>query len=416
MFRAPPPYATRTFKLYDTLHLPKSATHVDIKRQYRQLAKVLHPDKPTGNAEEFKQLNKAYEILNDEQKRAQYDEGGDEFLAQPGTGGGEGAPGASFGFPFGTQNQTPNHPFSQFFPGAFQRFFAGAQPEPNVTHQRLELTLEEMYKGGTRSIEIKEKVSCLDCGGRGGEATVCLACKGTGQCQITKMMAPNIRQIIQSACQSCKGKGKILVRLCNMCSGQEYVEKVSKHLLQYPPGVLTGDEIEIRNEKDTSNDSTILIHIAEKPHPIVQRHLFDLKTTQKLSLTQALTGFDILVPHLSGKTLRINVGQAILPQQWYLIKNYGMPIDTMYKTKLRMTGPLRPSYGDLYIKFDVEWPQQLSPMQKQAVLKYFPFKNNIAPTPDLLEDVLMEPHQKEINDEKEAQEQAQSGGVHCRTQ
>lgn len=306
-----------TFHHYNTLNVTKTAKASEIRKAYRRLAMDKHPDKG-GDEKEFQCIQEAYAVLSDPAKREQYDLVGD---GQPLT------------------------------------------VTPKLQHQQLILTLEEMYTGGEKEVNISYKSLCLSCGGRGGEGKVCGTCKGSKIVQKGVAIAPGMFQMMRQPCSTCKARGRQITTPCIPCKGAGHLSKTTTSKVIFVPGVLANDEIEVEVDGET-----IMLHVTPQPHPQYARQGFDLFLKQKIDWVQALTGEDLIVTHLNQTQLRLHP-DCCLEQKRYVVKHEGMPIDESYRSRLKLSK----SSGDLYIQFDIQWPNKLTEEQKQLLQKHFPY-------------------------------------------
>jgi len=227
---------------YEVLGVSKDASDRDIKKAYKRLAMKLHPDRNQGDKakeEEFKEVKEAYEVINDDQKRAAYDQYGHAAFEQGGHGGGGGFGGGGFGQDFGDI-------FGDIFGGG--RGGGGRQRQQRGSDLRynLELTLEEAIKGKTLEIKVPTYVSCDSCDGSGAKkgtsAKTCPTCHGHGQVQMRQGLFA-----VQQTCPTCNGKGKIIPDPCNVCHGQGRVQKNKTLSVKIPPGVDTLAKVKLAN-------------------------------------------------------------------------------------------------------------------------------------------------------------------------
>ena len=236
-----------SFNHYRTLEVDKKATTSQIRKAYRRLAMDHHPDKG-GDTRQFQKIQDAYDVLSDPGKRAQYDGVGDgQTLAS----------------------------------------------QPQIQHQKFPLTLEDMYKGGSKEIKLEYLVSCLGCGGQGGEGTVCSTCKGTKMMQKGIQLGPGMYQMVRQQCTTCHGKGREITSPCTTCHGKGQISKVSTQSVSFPRGVLPNEQIDI----DVTGE-TIMLHVSTKPNPDFSRKNFDLHLKTRIHWVQALTGKDIFIDHI----------------------------------------------------------------------------------------------------------------------
>mmetsp|Transcript_21370 Transcript_21370/g.30938 ORF Transcript_21370/g.30938 Transcript_21370/m.30938 type:complete len:415 (-) Transcript_21370:459-1703(-) len=309
-----------TTKLYETLGIEKSADAKDIKKAYRKLAVKHHPDKG-GDEHKFKEINAAYEILSDPEKRSKYDKYGLEGVADEGGPGGAGA----------------EDLFSMFFGGS-QRRSAGPRRSENVNHP-LKVSLEDLYNGKTVKLAINRQVLV-------GESSMCTACDGNG-------VVIELRQIAMGMVQQ-------LQRRCAECSGQGYRAETKKErkVLEViiDKGMRHNQKVVFRgmaDEKPNMEPGDINFIIQEKEHDVFKRKGADLLVTKSLSLNEALCGFEWIVKHLDGREIVIKSkpGEVIKPESdgatpfVKIVPNEGMPSHGQPFVK-----------GNLYVLFRVNFP------------------------------------------------------------
>ncbi len=277
-------------KLYDVLELSPTATESEIEKQYKQLAKVWHPDKNKHRLEEatkkLQELNEAKEILLNPEKRKLYDQ---------------------FGLDMANGNASagpnPEDLFNMF--GGFGGFGGRREPEKEniVVHQ--EVTLEQIYNEHTIKIDFKQKNCCEKCG---GVTNKCNQCDGKGSRVQVIQMGPMIQQV-QSTCGNCRGSGKIAnPNSCSDCKGEGYKLRDVSVNVPLKNGLSNGQQIHLQhmghNLKDGKTD--LIVVIQEKEHKLFRREGNNLVVDIELKLFQALFGFDKLLTHLDGKKLHLS--------------------------------------------------------------------------------------------------------------
>ncbi len=355
---------------YEILGVEKSATSDQIKSAYRQLAKKYHPDlyttKPEAEKkaaeEKFKEINHAYEVLSDEQKRAAYDTYGDENGPQMGAGGFSGGAG---GFDINMDDI-----FSSIFSGftGGSGGFSSSQRANAPQRGRdilvgLTISFEDAVRGTQRVVNVKRTEECSVCHGTGAKDgksfKVCPHCGGRGQ--VTSVQRTPFGQIsTTNVCPNCKGKGKVVTEPCSACSGQGRVVKAREIKVNIPAGIDSGQRITYRGEgHDGVNGGeagSLVVEISVKPHKLFVRRGFDLFYDYPISLYDAAVGATVNVPTPYGD------------------KELKIPECTQSGTQLKLKGcgikKLRSdSKGDLYVNVIVEVPKSLSKEQKEQLLK-----------------------------------------------
>lgn len=309
-----------TTKLYETLEVEKDADAKAIKKAYRKMAIKHHPDKG-GDEHKFKEINAAYEVLSDPEKRAKYDKYGLEGLEEGGGGGG------------GQEDL-----FSMFFGGGGRRRNAGPRRGEDVNHS-LKVSLEDLYNGKTVKLAITRQVII-------GSAEECATCDGRGVQVELRQIALGMVQQVQRRCGECEGEGYKVKRKREREVLEVLVEKGMKHQQKI---VFRGKA----DEKPNMEPGNINFIIQEKEHPVFKRKGADLLISKKLSLNEALCGFEWKIEHLDGRNLivRSKPGEVIRPETSdrrpyvKIIPNEGMPSHGNPFVK-----------GNLYVLFTVEFP------------------------------------------------------------
>jgi len=349
---------------YQILGVSKDASLEEIKKAYRKLAHQYHPDKG-GDAQKFKEVNEAYQVLSNKEKRAQYDKYGRVFEgvgAESGQGAG-GFTGADFdfgGFNFGDFDF--GNIFDIFGFGSAKESQRQKINEGDDIEVEISISLKEVLSGTKKTIYLDKMVRCSRCEGTGGEpgtkVNECFSCRGTGQVQqMRKTIFGTVTRFI--ICPECKGEGKIPQKPCNVCEGQGRIKKEEKIVIDIPPGVDTGQTIKIKGAGDAgirgakSGDLYIKIFVA--PHPVFQRKGDDLYTQKTISFSQAALGGEIELNTLDDKTIVLKVPAGVQSGRLFKISGKGVP---------HFSGWGR---GNLYVKLIVETPQRLTKKQKQLL-------------------------------------------------
>lgn len=336
---------------YEVLGVDKSASERDIKKAYKRLAMKYHPDRNEGDKaqeEKFKEVQEAYEILTDDQKRAAYDQYGHAGV-DPNRGGGHGQ-GADFGDIFGDV-------FGDIFGGGRGGSRQQRARQGSDLRYNLELSLEEAVRGKSVEIRVPTLVACEPCDGsgakKGSKPTTCPTCHGNGQVQMRQGFFA-----VQQTCPTCSGKGKIIGDPCNSCHGQGRVEKTKTLSVKVPPGVDTGDRIRLSGEGEAGEagappgDLYVQVHV--KDHGIFVRDGNNLYCEVPLSFTRAALGGDIEVPTLDGK-VKLKITAETQTGRMFRLRGKGV--------KSVRSG----SIGDLMCKVVVETPVNLNSKQKELL-------------------------------------------------
>ncbi|MBN3274296.1 DNJA4 protein, partial [Polyodon spathula] len=324
---------------YDILGVNTSASPEEIKKAYRKLALKFHPDKNPNEGERFKLISQAYEVLSDPQKRDLYDQGGEQAIKEGGMGG--------RGF------SSPMDIFNMFFGGGGR--MNRERRGKNVVHQ-LSVSLEDMYNGRTRKLELQKKVICEKCNGYGGKKGTlekCCDCKGQGVKIQVKQIGPGMIQQIQSMCEECQGQGERFSSKdrCKKCNGLK-VERKKKILeVHVDKGMKDEQKITFHGEGDQEpglEPGDVIIILDQKEHPVFQRHGDNLIMKMEIQLVEALCGFKKTIGTLDNRKLLINSspGKVIKHNDIKCVQNEGMPI---YRAPYEK--------GQLIIQFLVTFPE-----------------------------------------------------------
>lgn len=334
---------------YEVLGVARDASERDIKKSYKRLAMKYHPDRTAGDKdleEKFKEIQEAYEILNDKDKRAAYDQFGHAGV-DPNRGAGAGA--ADFGDIFGDV-------FGDIFGGGRGGGRRRARQGADLRYN-LELTLEEAVRGKTVEIRIPTLVECDTCDGSGAKKgtspTTCPTCHGNGQVQMRQGFFA-----VQQTCPTCSGTGKIIPDPCRKCHGKGRVEKSKTLSVKVPAGVDTGDRIRLSGEGEAGEhgappgDLYVQVHV--KDHDIFVRDENNLYCEVPLGFTMAALGGELEVPTLDGQ-VKLKVPAETQTGKMFRLRGKGV--------KSVRSG----SVGDLMCKVVVETPVNLNSKQKELL-------------------------------------------------
>ncbi|MDD5606275.1 MAG: molecular chaperone DnaJ [Candidatus Pacebacteria bacterium] len=341
---------------YKILGIDKNASSEEIKKAYRKLAHQYHPDKRTGDENKFKEINEAYQILSDKEKRSQYDQFGSTFdQPQSGFSGFEG---------FGQQG----FDFGEDLGDIFEQFFSFGRKRPKDTRKGsdiqvdIELSLENVLKDQEKTFVINKFSSCSRCNGSGAEpgtsSKECFSCRGTGRVQqIKRTFLGTFSQ--WTICPECNGEGKKPEKPCNVCKGEGRTKKEEKINIFIPAGVDTGQTIKVNGQgeagKRGAKPGDLYCRIFIKKHNIFQRKGDDLLTTVSVSFPQVALGEEIEITTLEGKILLLKIPAGTESGKIFRISGKGIPHFS------------RAGRGDLYIKINVKIPKKLTKKQKQLL-------------------------------------------------
>lgn len=349
---------------YEVLGVSKGASDDEIKKAYRRLAKENHPDLHPGDAaceERFKEVNEAYSVLSDTQKRQQYDQFGfDGPQGAGGFGGGAGGFGGGFGgFDMGDI-------FDSFFGGDI--FGGGRRANGPVAGNDLEydlrITFEEAAFGCQREIQILREENCEACQGSGAKngtaKETCPDCQGTGQVRRVQN-TPLGRMQSVGTCPKCRGTGTIIKEPCPSCGGRGRMRKTRTINFKVPAGIDNGQRISLRGEGEAglrggpAGDLYIRVHV--QPHKLFRRQGFNILCEVPIPVTTAILGGDIEVPTLEGKTT-YHIPEGTQPGTNFTLRNQGIQ---------QLGGRGR---GDLILTCKVEIPRKLSDKQREALKSF----------------------------------------------
>ena len=349
---------------YEVLGVKKGATEDELKKAYRKLAKENHPDLHPGDKEceaRFKEINEAYEVLSDPDKRAKYDQFGHAAF-DPSQGFGGGGFGGFEGFGgFGDI-------FSDIFGGGFG--FGGGGRNPNAPRKgdnlraTVNIKFEEAAFGVKKDVFIAKVEQCPDCKGtgcaEGTTAEVCPDCKGSGTVMSTKRTPFGMVQSSEQ-CPKCKGRGKIIHTPCKTCRGMGSVRRQHKVSVSVPAGIDDGQTISLRGQGNAGVNGgpagDLLITVLVQPHARFERDGASILLEQEVSFAQAALGAEIEVPTLDGK-VKLNIPEGTQTGTTFRLKGKGVPF-------LRNGGR-----GDQFVTVKVAVPRGMTSAQKDALRRY----------------------------------------------
>ncbi len=345
---------------YEVLGLDKGADDGAIKKAYRSLAKKYHPDLNPGDKEaeaSFKEVNEAYDVLSDPEKRKKYDQYGHAaFDPASGMGGGFGGFGDFGGFDI-------NDIFSSFFGGGSSGRRNGPIRGDNI-NLRLTLTFEEAVFGCKKEITYTKVQKCTDCSGsgaaKGTSPKTCSACGGSGQVRVQQRTPFGMMQSSKT-CDSCHGTGKIIEQKCSGCKGTGFVRASKKLEVNIPAGIDDGQQIGLRYQGSdgmnggAAGDLNLLIHV--RPHSVFERDGDDLYCEVPITYAEATLGAEIEIPTLEGKE-KLTISEGTQTGTTFTMKNKGV---TRVNSRMK---------GNLYVTVVVEVPRNLNKEQKELLEKF----------------------------------------------
>lgn len=351
---------------YEVLGVKKGASEDELKKAYRKLAKENHPDLHPGDKEceaRFKEINEAYEVLSDPDKRAKYDQFGHAaFDPSQGFGGGGGFGGFEGFGGFGDI-------FSDIFGGGFG-FGGGGGRNPNAPHKgdnlraTVNIKFEEAAFGVKKDVFVSKIEQCPDCKGtgcaEGTTAEVCPDCKGTGTVMSTKRTPFGMVQSSEQ-CPKCKGRGKIIHSPCKTCRGMGSVRRQHKVSVSIPAGIDDGQTISLKGQGNAGLNGgpagDLLITVLVQPHARFERDGASILLDQEISFAQAALGAEVEVPTLDGK-VKLNIPEGTQSGTTFRLKGKGVPF-------LRNGGR-----GDQFVTVNVAVPRGMTSTQKDALRQY----------------------------------------------
>ncbi len=357
---------------YEVLGVDKSADDATIKKAYRNLAKKYHPDLNPDNKEaekKFKEVNEAYEVLSDSEKKARYDQFGHAGV-DPNFGAGAGG-GSPFGSGFGGFGD-----FGDIFSDLFGGGFGGSRrSNPNAprrgadTAARVTISFEEAAKGCKKTIKVTHIENCSACGGSGAKAgtspKTCPNCHGSGQ-EVVQQRTPFGVMQTQRPCSHCGGRGKIIEQPCEKCSGKGKVRITREQTVNIPAGIDDMQVLNVRGQGDAGTNGgpagDLRIEVNVRPHPIFERDGFDVYVEVPVTFVQASLGAEISVPTLDGK-VKFKIHEGTQSGDEFKLAGKGIK-------RINSSGR-----GNQYVKINVEIPRNLSKEQKE-ILKQFDSKSN----------------------------------------
>lgn len=352
---------------YQVLGVDKNADAATIKKAYYKLAKQYHPDANPGDKvaeEKFKEVNEAYEVLSDADKRAKYDQFGHAAF-DPSMGGGSGFGGfSSEGFgDFGD--------LGDLFGGIFGSAFGGGRRTRNgpVRGEDIGLSLsvsfEEAAFGVKKDVSYNRVCRCRECSGsgaaKGTSAETCSVCHGTGQVRRVQRMGGMSFQST-AVCDACHGTGKIIKEPCQKCRGSGQVRETKRLTVSIPAGIANGERIALRGQgnegKNGGPAGDLIILVNVRPHTVFDRQGFDILCDVPVTVTEATLGAEIDVPTLEG-TVKYTIPEGTQPGTRFSIRGKGIPMIGSSNRR-----------GDLYFTVVVEIPKGLSKKQKEAMAAF----------------------------------------------
>lgn len=349
---------------YEVLGVEKGASEADIKKAFRKMARKYHPDMnrddPKAAEEKFKEVNEAYEVLSDSQKRAQYDQFGHAAF-DPSAGGGFGG-GFSGGFgDFGDLGDIFGSIFGNGFGG-------GRRRNPNAPERgddiglRVTVAFEEAAFGAKKDISYTRIAKCPDCSGSGAEkgssAETCSVCHGSGQRIVVQRMGGMSFQSTQT-CDACRGTGKVIKNPCTKCRGAGTIRENKKLTVNIPAGIDDGERIALRgmgcDGKNGGPAGDLILTVSVRKHSVFERDGYHIYCEVPITVAEATLGAEIDIPTLEGKT-KFEIPEGTQTDTSFTLRGKGIPV---MRTQNRR--------GDLIFTVKVEIPKGLTEKQKNAM-------------------------------------------------
>jgi len=340
---------------YEVLGVSRTCSDSEIKSAFRKLAMKWHPDKNPGDQaceQQFKEINEAYDVLKDEQKRAAYDRFGHAAF----DGGGHGH---AHGFS-GDFAATFSDIFDDLF-GMGRRGRASGRERGADLRYNLEITLEEAFSGKAAQIRLPTNVACETCSGTGAapgtEPIQCRTCTGTGRIRHAQGFFT-----IERTCPACQGRGTVIETPCGNCGGAGRVTRERTLEVNIPAGVEDGTRIRLAGEGEAGMRGgpagDLYIFLSLKPHDMFQREGADLYCRVPISMVTAALGGEFEVPTLEGGRTAVKVPEGTQTGKRFRLASKGMPV---LRSKSR---------GDMYVQVVVETPQKLTKRQRELLREF----------------------------------------------
>jgi molecular chaperone DnaJ len=342
---------------YDTLSVDRAASDAAIKAAFRKQAMQWHPDRNPGDTEaerRFKEINEAYEVLKDPDKRAAYDRFGHAAFEH---GNGMGAA-QGFGADFAT---TFSDIFDDLFGMSGRRGRGSGRERGADLRYNMEISLQEAYSGKTAQVRIPTSVTCEACSGTGAKSgtkpKTCPTCGGYGKVRHAQGFFT-----LERTCLNCQGRGQVIDSPCTSCAGSGRVTRERTLSVNIPPGVEDGTRIRLAGEGEAGvrggppGDLYIFLSIA--PHPFFQREGADLHCRVPISMVTAALGGEFEVPNIDGSKTRVKVPEGMQTGRRFRLHGKGMPV-----LRARQS-------GDMYVQVIVETPQKLTRKQRELLAEF----------------------------------------------
>lgn len=358
---------------YEVLGVSKSASADEIKKAYRKVAMQFHPDRNPGDKaaeEKFKEAAEAYEILSDQEKKAQYDRFGHAGVNnRGGFGGGQGMNMedifSNFGDIFGDDI------FGSFFGGGGRQRGGGKARGTRGSNLRIKLKMnyEEIAKGANKTVKVKKYTGCTTCSGSGAKdknaIQTCSACNGTGQVRkVTSTFLGQMQTV--GTCPTCNGEGSTITNKCTACKGEGRVYTDETISIDIPAGVQDGMQLSLSGKGNIGErggaPGDLIVLIEEEAHAELQRDNLNVIFDMHISIPDAVFGANLEVPTIDGRA-KIKIPPGTQSGKIFRLKGKGFPSINSYEK------------GDQLIHVNVWTPQELSAEEKEIIEKFRDSKN-----------------------------------------
>lgn len=361
--------AARKQDYYEMLGCARGADADTLKKAFRKLAMQYHPDKNPGDkaAEaKFKEINEAYDVLRDDQRRAAYDRYGHAAFEQGGFGrAGAGGQGGGFDFAGGFADVFEEM-FGDIFGGGGGRGQARGTARGNDLRTDVEITMEEAFRGIKKEVRVRTQVACDACDGTGAAAgskvQTCGTCGGSGKQRLQQGFF-----MIERTCNTCGGAGQVIIDPCRQCNGTGRQHKERRLEVTIPAGVDDGTRIRLAGEGEAGARGApagdLYVFLGIKPHVLFQRDGRNLYCRVPLPMTTAALGGTIDIPLIDGAKAKLDIPAGTQSGQRFRMRGKGMPV-------LQRDGRATDTRGDMQIEAYVEVPSKLSKRQRELLEEF----------------------------------------------
>jgi molecular chaperone DnaJ len=342
---------------YELLGVGRDVGEKELKSAFRKMAMQYHPDRNPGDTAaeaKFKEINEAYEVLRDPQKRGAYDRFGHSAFEN-----GHGAGAGAAGFGAGGFSDIFEDIFGEMMGGRGRR--SGGRERGADLRYNMEVTLEEAWQGKTAEIQVPTAMTCETCSGSGSkpgsQPKTCATCSGSGRVRAQQGFFS-----IERTCPNCQGRGEVISDPCTDCHGQGRVTRERELSINIPAGIEDGVRIRLGGEGEAGArggpPGDLYIFVTVKPHEFFQRDGADLFCRIPVSMTKAALGGQFEVATMDGSKSRVKVPEGTQTGKQFRLKGKGMPL-------LRSN-----NFGDLYIQVVTETPQKLTKRQRELLEEF----------------------------------------------